>query len=219
MYIFIILAVIFLTLLVLSQNKPSDTLIPLTPTPALSQEEEASQENGLKQYPNSPEILIDKNKSYQAILKTTEGDITLNLFAKETPITVNNFVFLAREQFYDGTIFHRVIKDFMIQGGDPLGNGTGGPGYQFEDEPISKDYTRGMAAMANSGPNTNGSQFFIMHQDRTDLPKDYVIFGQVLSGMDVVDKIATAKTQVGGDGAMSAPIDPVTIQSVEIIED
>ena len=166
---------------------------------------------------NMPEMIIDQNKTYTAIMHTTAGDITLELNAKATPITVNNFVWLAKKGFYDGVIFHRVIKDFMIQGGDPTGTGSGGPGYQFDDEPFTGGYAKGTIAMANAGPNTNGSQFFIMHADYP-LPPNYVIFGKAISGLDVVDKIATAKTTIGGDGAMSKPIDPVKITSIEIIE-
>lgn len=166
---------------------------------------------------NMPEMIIDQNKTYTAIMHTTAGDITLELNAKATPITVNNFVWLAKKGFYDGVIFHRVIKDFMIQGGDPTGTGAGGPGYQFDDEPFTGEYSRGTIAMANAGPNTNGSQFFIMHADYP-LPPNYVIFGKTTSGLEVVDKIATAQTTIGGDGAMSKPVNPVKITSIEIIE-
>jgi len=158
---------------------------------------------------------IDTKKRYEAVLKTDLGDITISLTASATPITVNNFVALSRKNFYDNTIFHRIIKGFMIQGGDPNGNGTGGPGYQFADEPVTGEYKRGTVAMANAGPNTNGSQFFIMHADYP-LPKSYVIFGNVTSGLDVVDKIATAATKSGGEG--STPVDPVKILSVDIRE-
>ncbi|MCR4329754.1 MAG: peptidylprolyl isomerase [Candidatus Roizmanbacteria bacterium] len=168
-----------------------------------------------KKNTKQPPMTIDVNKTYTATVTTTEGDITINLDTKDTPITVNNFVYLAKKGFYANTIFHRVIKGFMIQGGDPSGDGTGGPGYTFADEPIAGSYTRGTVAMANSGPNTNGSQFFIMHAD-TELPKSYVIFGHVLEGMDVVDKIATAPMQTGGEG--SSPVNPVHIQSVAIDE-
>jgi cyclophilin family peptidyl-prolyl cis-trans isomerase len=167
---------------------------------------------------NMPEMIIDQNKTYTAIMRTTAGDITISLNAKATPTTVNNFVWLSKKDFYKGVIFHRVIKDFMIQGGDPTGTGSGGPGYQFNDESFAGEYTRGTLAMANAGPNTNGSQFFIMHAD-VPLPKDYVIFGQVIKGLEAVDKIATAKTTIGGDGAMSKPIEPVKITSIEIIEE
>ena len=153
-----------------------------------------------------------------ATLKTTAGDIVIALNAKETPKTVNNFVYLARKGFYNNTIFHRVIKGFMIQGGDPKGDGTGGPGYKFDDEPITLEYTRGTVAMANAGPNTNGSQFFIMHQDYP-LPKNYVIFGQVVEGLDVVDKIAAAETKSGMSNEKSTPVNPVKIENVEINEE
>jgi len=158
---------------------------------------------------------INTKKSYEAILKTSMGDITIALTASATPITANNFVVLSRKSFYDNTIFHRVINGFMIQGGDPNGTGSGGPGYKFNDEPFTGEYTRGTVAMANSGPNTNGSQFFIVHKD-TGLPKNYVIFGKVTSGIEVVDKIATAPTQPGGEG--STPVNPVKVESIQIIE-
>ena len=158
---------------------------------------------------------IDTSKAYEAILKTNLGNITVALNASATPITVNNFVTLARKNFYDSTIFHRIIKGFMIQGGDPNGTGTGGPGYQFDDEPFTGEYTKGTIAMANAGPNTNGSQFFIMHADYP-LPKNYVIFGHVTSGMEVVDKIATAATKPGGEG--STPVNPTIVSTIEIIE-
>lgn len=153
---------------------------------------------------------FDKTKSYTATMRTTAGDLVIALNAGTTPITVKNFVDLAEKKFYENVIFHRVIKGFMIQGGDPTGTGTGGPGYKFADEPFTGEYTRGTVAMANSGPDTNGSQFFIMHAD-TPLPKDYVIFGKVTSGIETVDKIATAPTGPG-----DRPTNPVKILSVEI---
>lgn len=162
------------------------------------------------------EIEADK-KLYQATLTTDKGDIVIELTAKETPITVNNFVFLARKNFYNNTPFHRTIKDFMIQGGDPTGTGTGGPGYKFNDESFTGEYTRGTVAMANSGPNTNGSQFFIMHKD-TSLPKSYVIFGKVSKGLEVVDAIATAPTKSSASGENSSPVEVVYIKSVTINE-
>jgi peptidylprolyl isomerase len=155
--------------------------------------------------------------NYSVVLKTTEGDIKLVLNGKDTPITAGNFAKLAKEGFYNNTIFHRVIKGFMIQGGDPKGDGTGGPGYKFNDEPFTGEYTRGTIAMANAGPNTNGSQFFIMHQDY-DLQKNYVIFGKVVEGLEVVDKIATAPTSRSAMGENSKPVTPVKILSVEVTE-
>lgn len=158
---------------------------------------------------------IDTKKTYEAVLTTTAGEITIQLNALATPITVNNFVALSRKKYYDNTIFHRVIKGFMIQGGDPKGNGTGGPGYTFADEPFQGEYLRGTIAMANAGPNTNGSQFFIMHRDYP-LSKNYVIFGTVIKGMDVVDTIAEAVTKPEGEG--STPVAPTKVTSVQIIE-
>ncbi|MBI3366393.1 peptidylprolyl isomerase [Candidatus Roizmanbacteria bacterium] len=160
---------------------------------------------------------IDAKKIYTATLKTSVGNIVIELNAKQTPVTVNNFVYLAKNKFYDSTIFHRIIKGFMIQGGDPIGDGTGGPGYRFDDEPFAGDYTRGTLAMANAGPNTNGSQFFIMHKDN-NLPKNYVIFGKVIRGIDVVDKIATAPVEANRQGEQSKPVNPVKVLSVQITE-
>jgi len=166
---------------------------------------------------NLPPMQIDPNKKYQAILATDLGEITIDLFADKTPITVNNFVYLTKKGFYDGTIFHRVIENFMIQGGDPKGNGTGGPGYKFDDEPFKGKYERGVVAMANSGPNTNGSQFFILHQDYA-LPPSYVIFGEVSQGIEVVDQIATAPTAASSTGEPSKPVAPVNVVKAKIIE-
>jgi peptidylprolyl isomerase len=165
---------------------------------------------------DKPEMTIDREKDYQAVLTTSVGQITVDLGEDDTPVTVNNFVYLAENDFYQDTIFHRVIKDFMIQGGCPKGDGTGGPGYSFADEDFSGEYTRGTLAMANAGPNTNGSQFFIMHKDR-DLPKNYVIFGHVVQGMDVVDKIANVEVEQSPAGEMSLPKQPVRLEEVEII--
>lgn len=165
-----------------------------------------------------PELTIDQNKTYTAKLSTTEGDIEIKLHADKTPVTANNFIYLANNDFYNGTIFHRVIDGFMIQGGDPTGTGTGGPGYTFDDEPFEGEYSRGTVAMANSGPNTNGSQFFIMHKDYS-LPPNYVIFGEVVNGMDVVDKIATAEVESSLGGERSKPVNPVKITSVNISEE
>ena len=164
-----------------------------------------------------PGMEIDTAKKYTATLKTHLGEIVIELFADKTPITVNNFVSLAQKDFYNGTIFHRVVKGFMIQGGDPKGDGTGGPGYQFDDEPFEGEYTRGTVAMANAGPNTNGSQFFIMHQNY-DLPKNYVIFGRVTEGLEVVDRIANSPTKLGPSGENSTPLEPVKVESVTITE-
>lgn len=162
-----------------------------------------------------PEMTIDENATYTADLATSQGDIQIALEPTSAPLTVNNFVFLARQGFYNGTTFHRVIPGFMIQGGDPQGTGTGGPGYQFADElPKAGDYKIGSVAMANAGPNTNGSQFFIITGEQgVQLPPDYSLFGQVTKGQDVADAIS----QVPTDGA-DKPTTPVTIEKVTITE-
>lgn len=145
-------------------------------------------------------------------LKTTLGDIQIELDDVKAPISSANFKQYVEDGHYDGTVFHRVIKGFMIQGGDPTGTGRGGPGYRFNDEPVKRQYLRGTMAMANAGPNTNGSQFFIMHADYP-LPPNYTIFGKLTSGEDVLDSIATAPT-----GAQDRPVNPVTISSVTVTE-
>jgi len=141
------------------------------------------------QYPKPPAMAIDANKKYTATFTTSRGTIVCELFAKEAPNTVNNFVFLARDKFYDGTVFHRVIKDFMVQGGDPTGTGRGGPGYRFDDEFKGNPHRHkvGSLSMANAGPGTNGSQFFITHIATDWLDGKHTVFGQVLSGQDVVN--------------------------------
>jgi cyclophilin family peptidyl-prolyl cis-trans isomerase len=144
-----------------------------------------------KEYSKAPEVTIDPKKKYTATLKTSKGDVVIELFADKTPITVNNFVFLAREGFYNGTTFHRVIADFMVQGGDPTGTGRGGPGYRFKDE-IRTDLKHtgpGILSMANAGPGTNGSQFFITHVATPWLDGKHTVFGKVVTGMDVVNSI------------------------------
>ena len=163
---------------------------------------------------------IDANKTYTAKITTTQGEMTVNLLPKEAPTTVNNFVFLAREGFYNGVKFHRIIKGFMVQTGDPAGNGSGGPGYTFVDEPVSSNYDRGVLAMANRGPNTNGSQFFIVHGDDVGLrlPKNYTIFGKVTQGIDVLDQIASVPVAASPSGEMSAPQQDVRITKVDIEE-
>ena len=142
-----------------------------------------------KRYNAAPQLQIDPQKTYYAMIKTNKGDIRLQLNAAEAPQTVNNFVFLAHEGYFDGLTFHRVVPGFVIQGGDPSGNGTGGPGYKFQDEPVRRAYRAGTLAMANAGENTNGSQFFICLEDQPGLPPKYTIFGDTISGMDVVRTI------------------------------
>ena len=167
----------------------------------------------MKSYSSPPPLTIDAAHKYTATIHTSAGDMTAELLPGDAPRTVNNFVFLARDGFYDGVIFHRVIPGFMVQGGDPTGTGRGGPGYKFEDEPVNRRYDRGILAMANAGPNTNGSQFFVMHANY-GLPPSYTIFGKLTGGEDVLDAIAGAPT-----GANDRPRDPVTITSVEIAEE
>lgn len=214
--IFLLLSLLFIGAFVIRKaNKKNDNSINNTKYTNEDKSMPASLSANKKM--NKPEMIIDQNKQYQATIHTSEGDIVISLNAKETPTTVNNFVYLAQNNFYNDTIFHRVIDGFMIQGGDPRGDGTGGPGYQFDDEEFSGEYTRGTLAMANAGPNTNGSQFFIMHQDYA-LQPNYVIFGKVIAGMDIVDKIATAQVTNSFSGEMSKPVDPVSIQSISIEE-
>lgn len=166
----------------------------------------------MKSYSAPPAMNIDPARIYTATIDTSAGQMTAELFASDAPRTVNNFVFLARDGFYDGVIFHRVIKGFMIQGGDPTGTGRGGPGYRFDDEPVTRRYSRGILAMANAGPNTNGSQFFVMHADY-GLPPNYTIFGHLTDGQDTLDAIANAPT-----GMHDRPVAPVTINSIAIAE-
>lgn len=144
-----------------------------------------------KKWDNPPEMQIDTNKTYLATIETNRGDIELELYPEYAPKTVNNFVFLAREGFYDGVTFHRVIPNFMIQGGDPTGTGRGGPGYRFEDETRGNPlkHETGVLSMANAGPNTNGSQFFITHSPQPHLNGRHTVFGKVIKGQDVVNAI------------------------------
>ena len=145
----------------------------------------------MKQWSTPPAMVIDIKKSYKINMETTKGLIVLELAPTYAPRTVNNFVFLAREGFYDGIVFHRVIADFVIQGGDPTGTGTGGPGYKFEDEVKNNPlkHETGAISMANAGPNTNGSQFFITHSPQPHLNGKHTVFGKVVEGMDVVNAI------------------------------
>jgi peptidylprolyl isomerase len=175
-----------------------------------------------KQWPAPPEMQIDPSKRYHATLKTSKGDVKIQLLADESPRTVNNFVFLAREGFYDGVKFHRVIRTFMIQTGDPTGTGAGGPGYRFADElPPKHSYEQGMVAMANAGPNTNGSQFFICSgPDARSLDRypNYTQFGRVVDGMDVVQQLASVPVGMSAHGERSKPQEEIVIESVTIEE-
>jgi cyclophilin family peptidyl-prolyl cis-trans isomerase len=168
--------------------------------------------------PGSQTATAPNPKTHMITIETNYGNITFQTYDSDAPNTVKNFVTLSNKGFYDGLTFHRVIKGFMIQGGDPNGNGTGGPGYSFADE-LNPDtasykagYKKGVVAMANSGPNTNGSQFFIMTADYP-LPNNYTIFGKVVSGQEVVDKIANLQT-----GANDKPVSPVVMKKVTVAE-
>ncbi len=160
-------------------------------------------------------MTIQTDKRYVTTLNTNHGVMVIELFPEEAPKTVNNFVFLAREGFYDGVIFHRTMENFMIQGGDPTGTGSGGPGYRFEDEfvPSLVFDSPGILAMANAGPNTNGSQFFITTVPTPHLDGKHTIFGRVLEGQDVADAISKVRT-----GARNKPMRNVVIESIEIQE-
>ncbi|MDP7586595.1 MAG: peptidylprolyl isomerase [Dehalococcoidia bacterium] len=171
-----------------------------------------------QQYSAPPAMTLDDSKTYSATIKTNHGDIDVELFSADVPVTVNNFVFLARDGFYKGGQFHRVIQNFMIQGGCPTGDGTGGPGYRFQDEPVSRSYVKGILAMANAGPNTNGSQFFIVHGADVGLPPNYTIFGNLTGGEDVLDAIANSPVTTGRSGEPSTPTTPLEITDIEIQE-
>jgi cyclophilin family peptidyl-prolyl cis-trans isomerase len=166
-----------------------------------------------KQWPKPPAMEIDVKKTYTAVIHTETGDIKIQLHADKTPKTVNNFVFLSRQGFYNDTIFHRVIKDFMAQGGDPTGSGRGGPGYDFTDEffPTLRHDKPGILSMANAGPNTNGSQFFITHVPTPWLDRKHSVFGEVIEGMDVVFAIPPRDP-----GRPATP--GIKIQSIDIFE-
>ncbi|HCG90906.1 MAG TPA: peptidylprolyl isomerase [Dehalococcoidia bacterium] len=173
----------------------------------------------IKRYDNAPENSLEEGKNYSAIIKTSKGDMTLELFTDEVPITTNNFIFLAREGFYENGCFHRIIKDFMVQGGCPRGTGSGGPGYQFNDEAVTRPYTKGTLAMANAGPNTNGSQFFIVHGEDVPLPPNYTIFGLLTDGGEVLESLANAAIDyTKPSGEQSIPAERLTINTIEIIE-
>jgi len=199
-----------------SPTPPEKTGAAATPKPTPS----PTGEGKVLQWPSPPPVTIDAGRQYVATIKTNFGDIVVGLFPKDAPLAVNNFVFLARQGFYDGVKFHRVVKGFVIQSGDPTGTGMGGPGYRFADEKVTQDYLAGILAMANAGPNTNGSQFFITLADLRDrLPKNYTIFGRVTGGFDVALKIGDVPVtaRVPGGEASSPTVD-VYIDTVTIEE-
>ena len=177
------------------------------PFPALDGSAQKTQK-----FPDKPEFGIDPQKRYTATMETSMGTIVIALDALNAPVTVNNFVFLAGYHYYDGIIFHRIINGFVCQGGDPGGTGTGGPGYRFEDEPVRNRYQIGSLAMANAGPNTNGSQFFLISgPNGVTLPPQYNHFGQVVKGLEVVDAMQKVPT-----GRGDRPVTDVVINSVTI---
>ena len=198
-----------------ADSKPADSK-PAEAKPAAP----AGSKLAVKSYSGPPAMAIDPNKKYTAVIKTSLGDMTAELYPKDAPNTVNNFVFLSREEFYNGVIFHRIMKEFMVQTGDPRGNGTGDAGYKFADELTGpQTYAKGTLAMANAGPNTQGSQFFICHGQRAEtLPKRYSIFGKVTDGLDVLDKIAGVPVRQSASGEQSQPVDPPKIESIQITE-
>ena len=199
----------------ISCSNESDTLNESVQLNENEQEGDVLSDN--KVYESMPEMNIDISKKYTAVIKTSMGDMSIEFFTEDAPMTVNNFINLSRDGYYDNVIFHRVISGFMIQGGDPSGTGHGEmgkyPGYKFEDELNNqRSYDKGILAMANAGPDTNGSQFFIMHVDYP-LPYQYTIFGFVTEGLDVIDKIASVET---GEG--DKPINDVVIEAIEVKE-
>ena len=183
-----------------------------TPTPVTAM---TAGGRAIRQYATPPQMSIDPEGDYSADIQTNQGTISVELYAEDAPITVNNFVFLARQNFYDGVVFHRVIPNFMIQGGDPTGTGFGGPGYRFQDEIVpSLIFDRaGILAMANAGPGTNGSQFFITVAPTTQLNEKHTIFGRVIAGQEVADAISVARTDRN-----NRPLEEVVIQHIEIKE-
>ena len=199
------------------EEKTSSATSTPAPSAATTTSTQQPQEANM-QWDAPPAMSIDATKQYHATLSTTYGDITVELYPSEAPVTVNNFVFLARQGFYNGVRFHRILRSFMVQSGDPTGTGRGGPGYRFADEPVTRDYLRGTLAMANAGPNTNGSQFFIMHQDGR-LLSAYTIFGMVTEGLDVLDAIANSPVGIGPGGERSLPVEEIVIQSIDISEE
>jgi len=172
-----------------------------------------------QQWRTAPEMQLDPAKTYTATIETNKGSFDVEFYPDDAPKTVNNFIFLAKNGYYDNSPFHRIISGFVIQGGDPTGTGRGGPGYRFDDEPIKRNYELGTLAMANAGPHTNGSQFFvIVGPSGQQLPKNYTIFGKVTSGLDVVSTIAQTPVKSGPSGERSTPTEPITLQKVTVNE-
>lgn len=173
-------------------------------------------------YTEQPPLQLKDGARYEALVQTTEGNFTMALLPAQAPVTVNSFVTLSRDGFYDGVIFHRVIESFVIQTGDPTGTGMGGPGYQFADElPPALPYGPGVVAMANAGPNTNGSQFFVCTGESSASLNDhpnYTVFGRVIDGMDTVLKIAATPVARSSSGERSKPVEDIQVESITIQE-
>lgn len=218
----LLLVVALVALVGCTTKQPTPNQGTTTPAPSTEQTTESKP----KQWKEAPAMQIDPAKKYNAVIKTSLGDMTFELWPNLAPKTVNNFAFLANEKFYDGIIFHRIMKDFMVQTGDPTGTGKGGPGYRFNDElPVKNSYVKGTLAMANAGPNTQGSQFFICSgvncQGLDNLP-NYTQFGKLTAGEDVLDKIASVEVVdvevAPGRKETSKPTDPPKIVTIEIQE-
>jgi len=211
-YLSIVFLIAFGVVFVLKTNK--DSISSLSKGSSLDSNQNEVK-NMSKTYSSPPAILPENERvGKKAKFQTNLGNFTVSLFGEKAPKTVSNFIVLSKDGFYNGLIFHRVIPGFMIQGGDPDGNGTGGPGYKFEDEfdPSLTFEKKGLLAMANSGPSTNGSQFFITVAPTTWLNNKHTIFGEVIEGYEVVEKISKVKT-----GENDKPVEPVVIQKIEII--
>ena len=187
------------------------TAAPPSATRAATAAAAPTKTGGSKTYSAKPPLTIDTNKKYFATIKMDIGDIKLELFAKDAPETVNSFVFLARDGYFDGLTFHRVIAGFVAQAGDPLGTGTGGPGYKLQDEVNKNKFIDGAVGMATSGPNTAGSQFFICFSPQPNLDGTYTVFGQIVEGRDVLDKIQKRDPSLGGA--------PGTVMNTIVIEE
>jgi cyclophilin family peptidyl-prolyl cis-trans isomerase len=206
-----------------SGDEGADRTAPMpvtSPTGTVCDGREPPQPQSRRTYPAPPRMTIERAARYTATIETSCGDIVVALDSRAAPIAVNNFVFLAREGFYDGLTFHRAVAGFVIQGGDPEGNGRGGPGYLFEDELPDDGYPTGAVAMANAGPDTNGSQFFIVTGDASGLPNDYTRFGRVTSGLDVARRIESF-ADPGADPAdpsSQAPTKTIYVDRITIAE-
>lgn len=203
---------IVITILMINRKESSEKIIP---SPSLETKQNEIKQKEIMKWNNPPEMVINVNSNYTALIETTKGNIKIELFTQENPITVNNFVFLAQQGFYDEIIFHRVINNFMIQGGCPYGTGMGGPGYVIPDEFRKENKNnRGTISMANAGPNTGGSQFFINLVDNNFLDDKHPAFGRVVEGIEIVDIIGNITT----DGR-DRPTENIVIKNIEIIEE